>query len=228
MKRSNGSRNGLTSTQYDECLETTFHICRDPECCKDLEISNDEYRDLVRWLNRHEYLPFRIINEPEQNGDACFYNASFNINKIFINSKLYGLELTVDTDAPFGHGWPFKKTWAVIKNEQIEFYDYSDEAEFIRPNLEITCLEDGDLVVTNSLTGSLMRIDNCAKDEVITIDGDAQVITSSVEAHEIYNDFNFDFLTIGNTFDNRKNIIKCSLPCTLSIKYAPVIKDIPS
>jgi hypothetical protein len=32
---------------------------------------------------------------------------------------------------------------------------------------------------------------------------------------------------IGNTINERKNIISASIPCELEIRYNPIIKDLP-
>lgn len=57
ISRHSGKRYGLSSTQYDECITTSFDICKNPDIYdpEDMEISNDEYRDIMRWLNRREF-----------------------------------------------------------------------------------------------------------------------------------------------------------------------------
>ena len=226
VKRNAGLKHGLANTQFDDCLTATFHIAKRPEECDEQEISADEFRDLVRWLNRHQYLPFRIINEIEHDKQTCYYNASFNFRKITIAEHLYGIELTVDTDAPFGYGFPVNKQWNnLAAGETVDLYDYSDDTKFFVPDMSIKVLEAGNLKITNSLTGSSMEIKNCSANEVITIYGDTQVITTSKDSHKIYNDFNFDFLRIGNTYKDKKNVIKVSIPCNLTISYQPIIKD---
>ena len=51
---------------------------------------------------------------------------------------------------------------------------------------------------------------------------------------KIYDDFNFDYFTIGNIFENTENKITILLsgtsskPTTITIKYNPIIKDVPS
>ena len=226
IARNSGRHYGLANTQFEDCLTATFQIAKCPDDCLDEEITDDEYRDIVRWLNRHQFLPLRIINEIEQDKQSCYYNASFNIRKIAVNDRLYGLELTVETDAPFGYGFPVNKQWNnLAAGETVDLYDYSDDTKFFVPDMSIKVLEAGNLKITNSLTGSSMEIKNCSVNEVITIYGDTQVITTSSDSHKIYNDFNFDFLRIGNTYKDKKNVIKVSIPCNLAISYQPIIKD---
>lgn len=228
VSRNSGKHYGLTSTTYDSCIRAEFDICKNPELHDDLTISNDEYRDLMRWLNRRKFLPFRIENEDDTVSDTCYYDASFNIEKIKIAEKLCGLHLTMETNRPFGYGATVKNTWSISDTATVcKLYDISDEIGEIYPDVEITVNEDGNLTVYNELTDCTMYIANCTNGEVITIHGLSQIIESSVSGHDIANDFNFIFLKIGNTIDDRLNEITVSLACDLTISYAPIIKDSP-
>jgi hypothetical protein len=228
VSRSRGRINSLTGTQYDGCVESTFQICKNTDDDDELEITQAEYRELVSWLNRHEFLPFRTISgSTEPDANTCYFNGSFNISKIYSEDKLYGLELTLETDAPYGYGVPYEHEWTVSAGESITFTDTSDESRSIRPDLTITCQASGALQITNAATLSTMRIENCVNGEIITIKGEEQIISSSLPAHKIYNDFNYEFLRIGHSFENRTNTISFSLPCKFKIKYTPIIKDIP-
>lgn len=115
ISRHGGKRYGLSSTQYDECVTTSFDICKNPDIYdpEDMEISNDEYRDIMRWLNRREFLKFQVIDDGNDNfeRDTCYYNASFNVDKIKINEKLCGMRLTMETDKPFGYGQEQSVSW---------------------------------------------------------------------------------------------------------------------
>lgn len=228
VKRNNGRKNGLASTSFEECAQTTFCICKNPQECDDVEIANDEYRDLARWLNRHEFLRFRIISEVEGlDRTLCYFNASFNIRKMYVADRLYGLELTAETDAPYGYGIPVKREMTLPANGMMIVSDMSDDIGFIRPDVTIVCGASGTLAITNLTHPCTMQIKNCVQGETINVYGGTQIITTSLSSHKIWNDFNYEFLTIGNTYSNRKNEIKVSIPCTIKIQYDPIIKDIP-
>ena len=228
VSRNHGKQHGLVSAEYEDCVTTTFQICKDPEGCDDLRISNDEYRDLARWLNRREFQKFRIVNEYEDDRPACYFNASFNIKKIMIADKLYGLELTAETDSPFGYGVTFDKTWTISKaGGNFELTDMSGDIGYICPEVIVTCKSAGTLTLKNSLYDVSTTLKNCTSGEVIHFYGDTQIIESSRSAHALYDDFNFEFLRAGNTLTTRKNTISSTLPCSIEIKYTPIIKDIP-
>ena len=104
--------------------------------------------------------------------------------------------------------------------------DISDEIGYTYPNLTITINIDGDFEMYNENTNSRMVIKNCSVGEVITIDGDAKIISTSNDMHKstLHNDFNFEFFKIGNTLESRNNRIYFSLPCKCVLKYTPIIK----
>lgn len=226
-----GKNYSLTGTQYDECITATFSIAKNPcyhENSNNMKITNEEYRDIMRWLNRRGFLKFQIFDENETERDACYYNASFNVEKVLLGGELYGLTLTMETDKPFGYGEERTFLYRMKVGAEYDLWDLSDEIGYIYPNMIITCNESGDLQLENLTEECLMEIKNCSAGEVITIDGTSQIITTTYkESHAIYDDFNFEFFRVGNTFNNRNNIITTTLPCTLEIRYEPIIKDSP-
>lgn len=228
VSRNKGKKYSLTGTQYDECIQTTFHICKNPDLYDDLSITDDEYRDLKRWLNRDEFLRFQILDEDYSERETCYYEASFNIDKVKINEVLYGLELTMETNKPFGYGIEQRIILDIDNPSKIKIVtDMSDEIGYLYPSMTITCKDDGDLTIRNETENSEMLIKNCSAGEVITVYGDIQHIESSLSVHRVYDDFNFEFLRIGNTFKSRENKITASLPCKIEIYYSPIIKNAP-
>ena len=232
ISRHSGKKYSLSSTQYDECVTTSFDICKNPDIYdpKDMEISNDEYRDIMRWLNRREFLKFQVIDDGNDNfeRDTCYYNASFNVDKIKINEKLCGMRLTMETDKPFGYGQEQSVSWTFSDSNVSKILsDISDEIGYTYPTVIITINRNGDLSLYNELENCTTVIKNCKVGEVITLNGDTQIITTTYASHDICNDFNFEFFRIGNTINNRNNRISVSLPCNVVIKYTPIIKDTP-
>ncbi len=231
VSRHRGKIHSLVGTQYDECITSTFQICKNPEKHSDMHITNNEYRDIMRWLNRNEFLKFQVLYEDDREQDACFYEASFNIDKILINKVLYGLELTMETNKPFGYGQEITVSWDISNSDIAKTYvlsDMSDEIGYTYPTMVITCTKAGDLSIRNETENCTMVIKNVSSGEVITVDGSTGIIESSMESHKIYDDFNFEFFRIGNTISNRNNKISVSIPCNLELTYAPIIKDTPN
>lgn len=244
ISRNKGKSNFLIGSKYDECIKTTFNICK-TNCNDDNEnmiITTDEFRDLMRWLNRPEFHRFQIIDDSEKFREPCYFDASFNIEKIFVADELYGLRLTMETDKPFGYGETQKYVLdapekyvtagtaitAVIPD--LNIYDTSDEIGETYVDMDITCYKDGDIVIDNKSLGSgtHLEIKNCKQGEKIHIDGNNLIITSTNSSHDIANDFNYNFLKIRNTFNDRKNRIVTYTFCKIEISYTPIIKDIPT
>ena len=225
VSRNHGKRHSLTSANYGECITASFDICKNPDLNDDeLEISDNEVRDIMRWLNRREFLPFIAYDDTELGKDKCYYLASFNVEKIVSDDAVVGLRLNMETNSPFGYGEE-QELICTIDDNSIVYTDVSDEIGYIYPRLEITCEAAGSLQLNNDRMDTPMIINNCANGEIITVDGENQIISSSVSSHNIMNDFNFNFFRIINSYENRVNVISSSIPITLKMSYTPIIKN---
>ena len=216
-----GSKHELVSTEYEECLEATIQICKNYCGNNDnKEISAIEFRELTKWLNRKKFLKFKPLSEEYID---LYFEASFNISRIEIDGKLIGLELQVITNKPFA----LKEPRIIVINNKVEngkhsINDVSHEEGYIYPYTEITVMQDGDLNIRNCIENRDTYIANCVAGEVITMD--YPVIQSSISSHNIQNDFNWSFFRIANTYENSRNDLIVSIPCSIKVKYSPIIK----
>ena len=235
IKRDSGRIYSLASATYDECVTATFDICKN-DCLYDsseMEITTQQFREIMQWLNRREFLPFRIVDEKQT---VCWYNASFNVDKIVIGGRIYGARLTMETDRPFGYNDKVARTYTLSNsNVTISIANTSNEIGYLYPTVTIKCRASGDLTITNTLEGSTTIIKNCSNAEVITINGETQtIITNNEQSHtknKIHNDFNWEFPRLGVKMIRgqviRNNNITASLPCEITIEYRPIVKDVP-
>lgn len=210
----------LVSVQYDNCLESTFQICKNPCSNDNLEMTVEEVRKLSRWLNRKEFLKFKLFDDEYYD---LYFEASFNISRIELEGKIVGLELNMITNRPFALQEP--KTILIentVTNGTKVINDNSDEEGYIYPYMEITINQDGDLSIYNKFEDRTMLIKNCTVGEVITLD--YPIIKTSYDSHKIQNDFNWNFFRISNTFNNPRNEITISIPCTIKLTYSPIVK----
>ena len=216
-----GSKSHLISTQYESCLETTIQIAK-YSCSTDIqEISSTEFREISSWLNRRKFLKFKILDE---NHIDIYYMASVaSIGRIELNGRLMGLELNIVTNSPHAFKEPRIIT---IKNLVVDgkhsINDTSYEEGYIYPYIEITINADGNLNIYNAIEDRNTYIANCVAGEVITMD--YPVIRSSVSSHNIQNDFNWNFFRVANTYENSRNDLIISLPCSIKIEYSPIVK----
>lgn len=220
----NGAKSELVSTVYENNLETTLQICKYSCTGGVQEITATEHRELTRWLSRKRFLKFKILDE--DNIDL-YHEAIINVSKIELDGKLMGLELSVTTNRPFALHEPRILTIKNIEQDgKHSINDTSHEEGHIYPHTEITIgdigVEKKTLVITNAIENRETIIKNCAANEVITMD--YPVITSSLQSHNIYNDFNWNFFRVANTFENSRNDLTISLPCSIRVEYSPIVK----
>ena len=232
VMQAEGRKYNLASVTYETCYELTFQICKAPSCTKtqvqsDMVITVDEYRDMMRWLNRKKYLEFRIDDAEWQ---GIYVEGTFNVSRIEIDGVLYGFELTLMTNRPYAlqdavtHTLKF--TSANYTTAQ-SITDVSDEVGYIYPSsVVITLLDSGDLTIYNDIENRTTQILDCTSGEVITMNCQYHTIASSLSAHDIATDFNYTFPRIANTYSNRINEITVSLPCTIEITYNPISKAV--
>lgn len=215
-----GSRYNLVSTQYEECLEDVWQICKHSCSGGVQEITESEHREITRWLNRKKFLKLKIFDESHID---IYYEAVFNVSKIKIDGKLLGFELEVKTNAPYAFKEPQTTTINNLKQDgKYSINDISHEEGYIYPRTEIIINESGDLKIHNAIENRDTYIANCEAGEIITMD--YPIIQSSISSHKIENDFNWNFFRLANTYDNSRNDLTISLPCSIKITYSPVVK----
>lgn len=208
---------------YEEGLSLTFQIGKIPCNDKPVSLSVDEQSEITRWLNRKDgFHKFKIVQDGYEN---LYAEASFNLKKIEIYGEVYGFELTMTTLHPYLLQEPIQYTYEFHnENNTFQIYDQSDELGYIYADITIECLSSGTLTIHNKFEDRTMEIKNCKSGEIIKIDGENQIISTSDSSHQIQNDFNFSFFRIANTYYDKTNIITVSKPCKLTITYSPVKK----
>lgn len=216
-----GSKVELVNSQYEECLQATFSICKNPCDGSISEIDQDEMRSIMSWLNRKGFYKLKFLDENYLN---IYYEASFNISRFESGDRIYGFELTVTTNRPFAlleeRTITINNTSSNGKHRIIEL---SDEEGFIYPNnMRITLKSSGNLSIYNSIEDRYMVINNCTSGEIITMS--YPIIQTSLNSHKIQNDFNWNFFRLANTYDNKINDLTISLPCDIVIEYSPIAK----
>lgn len=226
VSTSRGVKHELTSIEYGDYITATFQVCSNLCDGRGEEISLEDARDIMRWLNRKNFHKFRLLDD-EYSG--IYFEASFNVSKIEIDGKLYGFELEMFTNRPFAIAEPVTVKFDAEAGEVINIYSKSDDEGYVYPNMEITIKEAGNLTITNYMEDRKMTINNCEAGEVITIE--YPMISSSLgnnrkteTASLIQNDFNWVFFRLASTFKNRLNQVEISIPCSVKLTYSPIVK----
>ena len=216
----------MVNSGYDEAGEFTFQICKDPYMQLNRGnkyFTTDEQRFVYRWLNRND--GFHILKIVTSENQTMLFKGSFNIETIEFCGKVIGFELTFTMGKPFATQDCKTITHTFKANEQFTIIDESDDIGYIYPDIQIKCLSSGDLIITNSIENRTTTIKNCSTNEVISVDENLNISTS-LSSHKLYNDFNFVFFRIANSYENNQNIISVNIPCEIAIKYYPVAKGV--
>lgn len=223
------SRFNITSAVYESAYSTSFEVFRNPCLASsqdEMSLSIEEISAIQRWLCRKDgYKRFKI----NQDGfEHVHWNGTFSSKQIELNGQIIGLELTLYTDSSFAFMDEVSVEYKCSADTSFYFWDNSDEiTDFnnqLFPDLEIKILSSGDFKLENSRDNKIMKISNCMTDEVITIDGKHQLISSSISSHNLSNDFNYFFPRIINSYNDRCNIFTPNLDCKIKITYSPIRK----
>lgn len=220
----NGQVYHLTSSSYEDCITATLQICKNQCDGHGMEISIQETRDIMKWLNSKTFQKLRFIDyDGEFTG--IYFMASFNVSRIEVDGRIMGFELEVFTDRPHALQDPVTISIDNPKPNVVKsFFSKSDEAGFVYPNMKIEIKQDGDLTIRSITEDRTTVIKDCKNGEVITID--YPMIKSSSPSHNktIMNNFNWVFYRVSTTFKDSKNEFTASLPCSIALTYSPIAK----
>lgn len=215
-----GQKQELISSEYKECLSSTFQICKHPILGNCPEISEYESRDIMRWLNRKEYCKIKFIHNELMD---VFWECTFNVSKIEMEGKIYGFELEMLTNRPFASGELVSVSMESLEHNWSKIVSCrSDEIGCIYPNMKIEVDAPGTLEIFNELDDRSMIIHNCVQGEEISIR--YPLIESNIPSHKIQNDFNWMYFRLVSSYSNRLNKLTISLPCRIQLAYNPIIK----
>ena len=212
--------------RYNSVLSGTFQVCKNPCVTSSEFFDAEDIRAMNRWLCQKDgYHKFKIINGDDEGYSEFYFNAYLNVKKIEGFGHVLGLEITVTTDAPFAY---FEPKIAVmdlsVSNLQYVYIDMSDEIGTLYPVFKITCYTDGDYIIKNSMSGIQSKISSCRTGEIITMDSEHKILSSNIRGDTLLRSFNFGWLDIKNTLDERKNIYSSNLPCKIEMIYSPIAK----
>lgn len=219
----------ISGAKYGACLTTTFCVCKsianyrnDPSSA---EISVQELRCLMTWLNRKRNCEFRILDEELDN---IFFEGTFAVSRCDYSGRLIGLQLVFTSNRPYGLCDEVTESLSLDQGNLSGTVDnLSDDIGITRLNsISVKCLSDGDLDISNNFGNTHVYVRNCSNGETIYMDCKNHIVMSDVESHKIYNDFNFVFPCLFKTAEESENTITSSLPCQITIKYYPIAKII--
>ena len=226
IKLPSKNRRRKYSTEYADSLTTTISICKDIGVTGGtLVFTSLEVSRIYQWLDTKTYKKLKILDSTYF--DGVYYNAAFtSINQVKHNGDVIGFELTIQTDLPYACGDDVDKNIVLSGEVQSDMIFNTDEYGFYYPSdMTITINEAGNLTLSNTLDSRSLYIANCELDEVITIDNENQIITTSSMTHNIYDDFNYNFFRLVSDVDNGNvNGFESTIDVQLDFTYSPAKK----
>lgn len=206
------------NNDYSSPISFTFQTCSFNSDCTPKEITPEEFSNINRWANRKEAHKFKI----DKTGyEEIYFLGKFNIKAIKINGIIYGVEFTFLSNYPYGFA---DEIVQVYSGKEFMVYNHSDEIGFLMPKINIICKESGTLRIRNDMDNEVFELTECTENEIIQIDGKNMVITSNNPNHKLYDCFNFNYIKLCNTYNERKNNFTSTLDIEMEIKYSPVRK----
>lgn len=214
----------LTNTSYEETLTATFQICKNKCLTSDVSIKPEELSAIIRWLGRKDGYHRLKLYQPDY--EELFFIGSFhNIQEIKVGNLTCGLEVTFLSDSPYAYMDTIELDFTVDSSHPHTIINLSHETGHLYPSVfTCKCLADGNLQLTNSIENRITEIKNCVKNETITLRGQQKEIISDRNTHMLYNDFNYNYFRLANTYRNNINMITASIPCEIHVEYNPIRK----
>ncbi len=186
----------MHSSTVENPLTFTFQIGK-YDCDNDIEetISREEYAFIMSWLQRRDgYKWLRFIQDGYTD---TYFNCQLNVKPIEWGGKKVGLEVTGLCNAPYGFSPEQTYTATLLPSVAFSLYNDSDkEGELLFDKVVIKPTANCDIEIINDLDSQYCPdkdystiIKNCSSAETITIEN--RQIYSTVDSHDLGNDFNF-------------------------------------
>ncbi len=228
-----------TDSIYENPLTFTFQ-CIKYNCNSGSEpIEARELARIMRWLVRND--GYHYIRFKYNEWDNVFYNAQLKLQKYEIAGQIYGFEIEVICDAPWGYSEMKEHSFNyndINKEKTFTLYNYSDEDGALLPDLmKVEVLEKCDLIISNTFNingdekNQLINytiINNCKSGEILYMDKNMNIISDCDGCihSTLSDDFNYSFLTLYSDFKSAKNEIEASHACNITINWREIRKGV--
>lgn len=203
------------NAQYSAPIEFTIQVMKTDG--SEIDALEQEY--INRWMiRRDDYKWFQF-------GQTDYMDIFFNVqvtesNILSVGNRNIGMSFKCVTDSPFGYSEIKTNTYVFTNGNYINHIDQSSEIGYLYPTMEITIATAGTFGLTNAIDDNrLFKIDNCTVGEVITVDCENKIITSTKHTHALYDDFNYNFFRFANTFSSSLNRLTATGDATVKFTY---------
>jgi hypothetical protein len=199
---------------YSEKLKPTITLiknnCHD---ASDFELSEYEIRYVLRLITgQHDYLWMKIITD-DISEDNWYKVKVIRTALLKRGNKNIGLKIEMECDSQFGYS--SIQTIRINENSYSSFniFNNSDDIyTYLLPTTIITMHEAGNLEIKNSTEGWSTIITNLSVGEVITMDSEKQILTSTVNhTTSLINEFNLHWIRFVDGMNNYQANLSCDI-----------------
>jgi hypothetical protein len=203
----------LVNVDYEEPLKFSITLCK----ADGTYFTSDEQRENKKWLCRTD--GYHWLHVDQEDMYDIRYNALISFAEMKdIGGKNGGMKFNVQCSSPFSYS--FDKT--IIKtcsNNTLDFNlyndsDFSGADKIIYPNIKIVSNISGDIQISNTTTGDIMKFTNCSIGETITL-SDAE-IPSTTSDRVIIDSWNYGSIGLIDGI----NSITINGNCTVTFTYS--------
>lgn len=229
----NGSnKSRISNTNYKDPLIVTFNIvkanCYDEE---DIYIDDHELTQMMDWLDTKKYQELKVYYDDGSFYDVVFYAVLTESSSIRVGEGIAGLTLTFSTNAPYGFTEPIVTRKNLQANEDFMIHPDSHEIGILLPKSFVITLNNtppnGKLIVQNDQDAEQTEIANCANGEVITLDCQNKLISTTNTRDTFHKDFNYNYPRLiikRDVLNVQPNTFKSNTACEIKVEYQGVRK----
>jgi hypothetical protein len=197
VKTNGNDRFRLADVKYSNPLKFTLTIAK----VDGSFIDSHEQRRIKKWLcKRNRYCYFLICQDDM---DLIQYRCIMTFNSMVdVGRRNAGMSFDVICDAPYA--WSSNIYYKVISTSTntLKIYSDSDFDDVMLPTTtKITVNGTGNIKITNTSTNEYVEITDCTVGEIITLDGDNEIIESSTN-RLILDKWNMEFLELQDGNNN--------------------------
>lgn len=221
------------NAKYETPLSATFDIIKIP--CNDsahMNFSDLELSWLLRWLHSKTDEKFMPFYDDGSFANIYYYGKFTSISYTMCAGNVIGITVTFTSNSPFGYiEQDFQTTINSANGTFVISYPSDEIGIFYPKSVEIicNCSEISDLKISHVESPPFdtknFMVKNCASGEIVKLDCENKIIVTSNEQHTtLFNDFNYNWISLINTWDQNHNVFCVSIPCDIKIKYELIRK----
>ncbi len=185
--------------RYTGKLKPHAAVVKDPRYNKDMYFSEHECRELLRQLTG--FTGYRLMQIYSYKLDELLYynvritNASYKK----IGGKVAGILLSMECDSQFAWSKEFTAVYTAAAGQPFLFCNTSDDLyHYLLPSVTIASAAPIERLDIQNLSdgGWTTTIQHIRQGEIIQMDSQHEILTSSVPGRMLWNDFNMHFIRL--------------------------------